>query len=511
MRTLISSHDWASTPIGLARTWPQPLRTLTDVMLGSNQPMFIAWGPERTLLYNDAYAEILAAKHPEALARDFLQVWAEVRSDLEPIVVEAYSGRAVQMDDIKLIMERRGYPEETHFSFSYTPVKDEAGEVAGFFCPCVETTEHVLGEQRREADAVRQRQLFEQAPGFITILNGPDHVFEFANAAYRRLFGDRQYVGKSVRDAFPELQDQQFFKLLDQVYSSGQRYGADRTVIRLQREDGGEDERFLNFIYEPVTNDAGRVTGIFVEGYDVTEAHRAEAALRESESRFRLMADAVPQIVWITDDEGRVEFFNKQWTSYTGTPYEPTTADEVSANHVHPDDSVATMAAFEVARRNGTTFTVEHRIRSASGEYRWFLVRAEPYRDQTGTIVRWFGASVDIHDRREVELALRHSETRYRTLFDSIESGFCVVEVNLHAAGDQVDYRVVEANPAFFRQTGFPEDILNQWLRDAAPNLEEHWFDTYGRVARTGVAERFEQGSGHLDRWFDVFAFAAGA
>jgi PAS domain S-box-containing protein len=415
------------------------------------------------------------------------------------------------MDDIKLIMERRGYPEETHFSFSYTPVKDEAGAVAGFFCPCIEITGQVLSERRRQADADRQRQLFEQAPGFITILHGPDHIFEFANAAYRRLFGDREYVGKAVRHAFPELQDQQFFELLDRVYSSGQRYGADRTPIRLQRADGSQEERFLNFIYEPVTNETGQVTGIFVEGYDVTEAYQAEAALRESEARFRLMADAVPQIVWITDDEGRVEFFNRQWTSYTGAPFEPTTAAEVSANHVHPDDGVATMAAFELARRDQTTFTVEHRIRSASGEYRWFLVRAEPYRDQTGTIVRWFGASVDIHDRREAELALRQSETRYRTLFDSIESGFCVVEVDLEAAGNRVDYRVVEANPAFFRHTGFREEILNHWLRAAVPNLEEHWFDTYGRVARTGVAERFEQGSDHLNRWFDVFAFAAGA
>jgi PAS domain S-box-containing protein len=509
---LIQRKDWATTSLGPLESWPQPLKTLTDVMLGSNQPMFVAWGPDRTLLYNDAYAQILAAKHPEALGCDFLDVWAEVRSDLAPIVQEAYSGCAVQMDDIKLIMERRGYSEETHFSFSYTPVRDEAGEIAGFFCPCIETTEQVLSEQRREADAERQRQLFQQAPGFIVILNGPTHVFEFANAAYRRLFGDRQYVGKNVRQAFPELEGQQFFELLDEVYSSGQRYVADRTPIRLRKPDGSQEERFLNFIYEPVVNEANQVTGIFVEGYDVTDAYEAESALRESEARFRLMADAVPQIVWITDGEGRVEFFNKQWTSYTGVPFEPTTASEVSANHVHPEDGAATMAAFEEARGTGRTFAVEHRIRSAQGEYRWFLVRAEPYHDpQTGKIIRWFGASVDIHDRREAELALRKSETRYRTLFDSIESGFCVVEVDLEANGNRVDYRVVEANPAFFRQTGFPVTIEGQWLRKAAPDLEEHWFETYGRVARTGLAERFEQGSDHLKRWFDVFAFPAGA
>ncbi|MBW4429767.1 MAG: PAS domain S-box protein [Nostoc desertorum CM1-VF14] len=144
----------------------------------------------------------------------------------------------------------------------------------------------------------------------------------------------------------------------------------------------------------------------------VERAH-AEAALRRSEKRFRLMADAVPQIVWITDAEGRVEFFNKQWSDYTGVPYEQTIAAEVAANFVHPEDGDRTMGAFNEARRNGSLFSVEHRIRSAAGTYRWFLVRAEPYRDpQTGEIIHWVGASVDIHDRKQAEQALREREQR---------------------------------------------------------------------------------------------------
>lgn len=106
---------------------------------------------------------------------------------------------------------------------------------------------------------------------------------------------------------------------------------------------------------------------------------------------------------------------------------------------------------------------------------------------------------------------LRASEARYRTLFGSIDAGFCVVEVDLERADGRVDYRVVEANPAFYRQTGFPETIVNQWLREAAPALEDHWYELYGRVAKTGVAERVEQGSGYLGRWFDVYAFREGA
>ncbi len=104
---LIRAHDWSATPLGTPGTWPGPLRTLVDVMLSADQPMFIAWGPGRTLLYNDAYAEILATKHPAAMGRDLLEVWSEIRSELVPIVGQAYAGLPVHMDDITLFLERR--------------------------------------------------------------------------------------------------------------------------------------------------------------------------------------------------------------------------------------------------------------------------------------------------------------------------------------------------------------------------------------------------------------------
>ena len=122
----IRSHDWGATPLGTAESWPQPLKTIVGIMLGASQPMFVAWGPERILLYNRAYAEILAGKHPGALGRPFLDVWHEIRADLVPIVDRAFAGEPVQMDDITLLMLRRGYLEEAHFAFSYTPVRSES-------------------------------------------------------------------------------------------------------------------------------------------------------------------------------------------------------------------------------------------------------------------------------------------------------------------------------------------------------------------------------------------------
>lgn len=114
------------------------------------------------------------------------------------------------------------------------------------------------------------------------------------------------------------------------------------------------------------------------------------------------------------------------------------------------------------------------------------------------------------YDARARLVALREGEEKYHTLFESIEAGFCVAEVNLKDAQGRIDYRIVEANPAFYRQSGFSEDIIGNWLREASPELEEHWFETYGRVAATGEALRFESGSDALGRWFDVYAFRTG-
>jgi PAS domain S-box-containing protein len=127
-----------------------------------------------------------------------------------------------------------------------------------------------------------------------------------------------------------------------------------------------------------------------------------------------------------------------------------------------------------------------------------------------GEPVRYIGVFFDVTDRKGAEAALRESEAKYRTLFENIEVGFCVVEVSLDAPGGRIDYRVAEANPAFYEQTGFPPDIFGRWLREAAPDLEEHWYEIYGRVALTGEPERFEQGSDMLGRWFDVYAFRVG-
>ena len=281
MGAMMRAHDWSCSPLGHPRDWPQALRTTVGLMLNAKFPMFVAWGPELGFLYNDSYAMILGEKHPVALGARFHDVWREIWDDIHPLIVRALKGEATYMDRLPLRVNRHGYDEDAYFRFSYSPVRDEDGTVAGMFCACVETTAEVLAERYREEENQRLMTLFEQAPGILAVLRGGDHVFEIANESYQQLIGRRELVGKPVREALPELAGQGFFELLDQVFRSGQPFVGHAVPVRVQRDGSGVlEERFVDFVYQPIRDAKGEVAGIFVEGSDVTARKRVEDELR---------------------------------------------------------------------------------------------------------------------------------------------------------------------------------------------------------------------------------------
>lgn len=450
MGALMRSHDWAASPLGVPALWPEALRTLVTVMLSSNQPMFIAWGTEATLIYNDKYAEILASKHPWALGRPFLEVWNEIHEDLVPIVEQAYAGVPVHMDDIELHMVRRGYPEEAHFSFSYTPVRDHTGQVAGFFCPCVEITAQVLADRRRDRDTERQRLMFEQAPGFIAILRGSEHVFEFANHSYVRLFGSRNLIGKTAREAFPDLAGQKFFDLLDHAYKTGESFVGSQVPVKLRASSDVEAQSLLlDFIYQPIVDDAGQITGIFVEGHDVTERVRAEAAVRQSEERYKLIVEGAEDFAiitlnesggitgWNTGAERMLGFSEAEALGQPGdiffTPEDRASgAADHEMNHAQSDGRAISERWHQ--RKDGSRFWgsgLMMRLDGAGGGY------LKIFRDRTG--------------EHEAESETRQSETQLRNVV--LASPFPIM---LHAE----DGEVLELSRKWTELTGYTRDQI---------------------------------------------------
>ncbi|RYE98921.1 MAG: PAS domain S-box protein, partial [Oxalobacteraceae bacterium] len=205
----IRTYAWDKTDLGDPSGWPEALKTLVSVVLGANQPMFIVWGPSRRLLYNDRYTSVLQGHHPEALGRPFLKVWSEIADSLEPLVEDAYAGIPSHNDDIMLMMERNGYPEETHFAYSYTPVRVETGDVGGFFCACIETTSQVMTERAVRESEVRNRQILNSAIDYAIVATDREGLVTQWNSGAERILGwtEAEMCGQPV-DRFFTPEDQ---------------------------------------------------------------------------------------------------------------------------------------------------------------------------------------------------------------------------------------------------------------------------------------------------------------
>lgn len=224
--------------------------------------------------------------------------------------------------------------------------------------------------------------MFGHAPGFMALVTGPDHRFELTNPNYQKVIGHREVIGRTVGEVLTDAVAQGYLDLLDQVYRTGEAHRADSALYAVQAEPGGEVvDRYVDFVFQPLKED-GRVWGIFIQGMDVSDRHRADQAL-----------------------------------------------------------------------------------------------------------------------------AL--SEARYGALFAAMATGFCVIEMKFDAADRPVDYRIVEGNKAFEEMTGLV-DPYGKWVSEIAPGLEQHWFDLYGGVARTGEPVRFENPADIFGRWYDVQALRIG-
>lgn len=382
MAERVRRHDWSSTPLGPIEAWPASLKAIVDLMLGSPEAMCMIWGAGQTLIYNDHYAPLLDLRHPDALGRPLAEVWPEIWSDIAPLIDRALSGDPVSLEDMPLTMTRKGYAEETWWSFTYSPLRDETGAIAGMINITHDSTQRVLAG-RRQAEAQAR---------------------------------------------------------LDLTLSAGNGVGTwDWDVVS-----------------DRVTADAR-----FAEIYGVDpELAKAGAPLQQ--------------------------FFHA----------------------IHPDDSERVSARIQQTLATDAPFRVEYRLVKADGSARWVVAEGGVVRDAEGNPLRFPGVTFDITEQREQDAALVEAETRYRTLFQTTETGFCIIEMKFE--GDRaVDYQIVEGNAAYEQMTGL-HGSTGKWVSDIAPGLEQHWYDLYGGVARTGEPVRFEQEAAIFGKWYDVQALRIG-
>jgi PAS domain S-box-containing protein len=441
-RRLLGAHDWHSSPLGPPESWPPELVTAVSMVLSSTFPMFLAWGPEQVFLYNDAYIPVLGDKHPSAFGEQFHRVWWEIWADLGPIAERAMANQSSFLEDMPLTMERKGYTEQTYFTFSYSPLHDGEGRVMGMYCTCIETTGRVEAERRAAfelalADALRPTMSSLDAIGIATSQLGEELGVE--RVMYGEVDDERNtfYVPRDwKRHGSSNLSGNSF-----PIAAFGEEVAAlGRAGEVIAITDVRMDPRTIAYqqaylvamgvtasLLVPLVK-SGRLVSFLALGHEhphrwseaeialarsmserlwtAVDLARAHEALREERDRSQLILDSIA--------EGFV-LIGADWTvlqaNAEGLRLANRSAEQAIGRHhweVWPealDSPAGRMYHQAMLSRVGGRTEFQHTGPGGTGN--WFEVRAYPVRD--GGIVSFF---LDITERKLAEEKLRAADQR---------------------------------------------------------------------------------------------------
>jgi PAS domain S-box-containing protein len=351
-------------------------------------------------------------------------------------------------------------------SLSISPIRNPAGEVVGASAIARDIGHRLRARQELRESEWRFREVFEHAPFGMSVA-GPDGRIIQVNEAFCRMLGysEQDLPGRlwselvHPDDLEPSLQmGEQLRRDPDRCVEAEKRY--------IHRSGNAVWGRMR---MSAVRDTDGRPRYFVVHVEDITERKRAEQALRESEDRFRLMADSCPMLMWITGPRGETQFVNKAYQEFCGTTWEDVREGKWHAL-VHPDDVAEYVEAFELAVRKHAPFHAEARIRRADGEWRWVASYAEPCFSASGECVGYVGICPDMTERKQAELALRSSEEKFRQLAENIREVFWMMT----ATADEILYVSPAYEPVWGRSCESLYRSPMDWAEAIEPDDREH-------------------------------------
>ena len=641
MGELIRAKDWSQTSLGKPDDWPQSLRTMVGVMLDNPFGMYIAWGHEFIQLYNDGYRPILGStKHPQALGSSTHETFAEIWHIIGSMFEGVMNGKAVGFPDFMLPLNRNGFVEECYFDFSYSPIRQEDGQVGGVLVTVIETTQKkqaitdlAQSEQRfrtladnipnlawmanadgwiywynkkwydytgtspeqmagwgwqsvhdptelnrvllkwnqsiatgepfemvfplkgadnkyrqfltrvspvytsagkiyqwfgsntditdqKEAEQAlkesdqRFRDTVKQAPVGITILRGRDYIVEMANEAYLQLVAKTEaaFVGRSLFDSLPEVEET-VHALLDTVLDTGKPFHGVDYPIPVNRY-GKFEVSYFDFLYHPLKEVNGEISGIIVTVTDVTEKVASKKKIEESEQRFRQVADSAPVLIWMSGTDKLCWFFNNGWLNFTGRTMEQELGNGW-AEGVHPDDFQRCLDTHVSSFDKRQAFYMEYRLKRYDGEYRWLSDNGVPRFTPDGEFEGYIGACMDITLEKTHQKELEESEQKFRLLADSMPQHIWTSDTagNLNYFNQSVfDYSglsLAQINAEGWIQIVHPDDRkanIEAWMNSictGADFLFEHRFRRYDGEYRWQLSRAIPQKdeTGEIQMW----------
>ena len=523
----IRTKDWSKTPIGVPDQWPQSLRTSVSILINSQLPMFVWWGPELTTIYNDAYSIVAGEKHPNLLGKSGREAWAEIWPDLAPLVKSVFSGTATWSEDQLLYINRYGYVEETYFTFSYSPVVDERGAVAGLFCACIETTEKVVSARKIQESERNLRNTILQSPVAMCILKGPSFTVEIANARMYELWGRGadQLGHRPIFDGLPEARYQGLEELLQQVYTTGKTVSRSEQSILLPRHERVEPV-YLNFVYQPFKENNGTVSGVIVVAIDVTEqvlarkqleAHEAElqksvaertAALQQQKVFTGSILDAsfngIYSLKAVRDASGAIVDFTYLFVNNNIARTLGLETDEViGASMLELIPENRTNGFFDLFCRVLQTGETVHDMtffeaRNLKSWYDYVLVPID------GDIV--VVTLQDITDIKNTALQMEQQRNLLDNILRCSSNGISVTEMIRDEQGQVCDARTLMANDAAVKYTALPRDVyLSKTAVEIDPNiLQSAYGQTCLRTLETGEPSFIQYYLEMTGRWLEL-------
>jgi len=510
---LIARHDWSATSLGAIDTWPQSVRSTVSLILHSPFPIATMWGEDGVMIYNSGYAEIARDKHPALLGIEVRDAWPEARGFNDEVMRVCLSGKTLHYANQELTLHREGRDEQIWFNLHYSPIVGEGHAPIGVMAMVEDSSDEVRVERFLKSEHTRLQAMFDQAPGFMAMLEGPQHRFVHVNQAYLTLVNRREVVGKTLAEALPEAVAQGFGSLLDGLYASGGAYAGTATPFSVDAvDDLPAREVFVDFVYQPMRDAAGAVYGIFVQGADVSGRVLAEQAMRASETLFRTLAQALPNQVWAAPPDGVLDWYNERVYSYSG--YRQGDLDGGRwTSMVHADDLGAAGAAWAHSLASGSTYEIEFRLRDRDGNYRWHLGRALPIRDEAGAITRWVGTNTDIEDQKAAARALASLND---TLAEQVSQRTAErdriwrLSTELMLVAD-FESNIVAVNPAFTTVLGWSEANLvgSPFMALVHPDDVAATLREVGGLSEGQTTFSFENRYRHRDGSYRTLAWSA--
>jgi PAS domain S-box-containing protein len=289
--------------------------------------------------------------------------------------------------------------------------------------------EAVLQESRTKelealAETERQRQqlfkIFEQAPIAIAIFRGENHVIELANPTMCSIWGKapEDVLNKPLFSIFPSLEEQGFEALFHKIHETGEPLLINELAASFELGEKNE-KRYFNMVHLPFNKEQSSTKDMLIVGNEVSAQVKARQQIEENTRRFQSLADALPNMVWIADANGEVNYYNQQWYNYTGQDYN-SAQGQGWEDTIHPEDLHYVKKKWQHSIETGKPYHAETRHKRKDGHYNWFLNRGLPFKNDQGIIQNWFGTCTDIQDKKTTEQSLQESEVYFRAMADSV-------------------------------------------------------------------------------------------